>query len=164
MGATPIIAVDVVDEKLHSCRALGATHTINAATEDVVSAVKAITGSRGADVAIEALGRPSTFLQALNSVRDGGKAVMVGIAPVGTTADVDITRIVRRNIKIIGSYGAKARADLPTVVSLAAAGLVDVASFVTQRFALEEAGKAYELLHEGKIVGRGIVDMEATVL
>ena len=49
-------------------------------------------------MAVEALGRPTTFVQALHGVRDGGKAVMVGIAPTGTTAPVPITHLVRRSV------------------------------------------------------------------
>ena len=58
------------------------------------------TNGRGADVAVEALGRPATFVQALHSVRDGGKAVMVGIASAGTTAPVPITHLVRRSVSV----------------------------------------------------------------
>lgn len=48
------------------------------------------------DIAVEALGKPSTFNQAIMSVRDGGRAVMIGLAPFGVTSEVDITRLVRR--------------------------------------------------------------------
>ncbi|GJP40195.1 hypothetical protein CLOM_g24472 [Closterium sp. NIES-68] len=159
MGAATIIAVDVAEEKLRLCRALGATHTVNGSTEDAVEAVRAITGGRGVDVAVEALGRRETFMQVVQAVRDGGRAVMVGIAAAGTTADVDITRLVRRNIKIIGSYGAKAQSDLPAVVALAAAGRVDVASCVSERYSLEDADTAYSKLEAGHVLGRAIVDM-----
>ncbi|CAI5521672.1 unnamed protein product [Closterium sp. Naga37s-1] len=159
MGAASIIAVDVGEDKLQRCRALGATHTVNAAKEDVVEAIRAITGGRGVDVAVEALGRAETFGQTVHAVRDGGRAVMVGIAAAGTTAAVDITRLVRRNIKIIGSYGAKARSDLPVVVALAAAGRVDVVSSVTERYSLEDADIAYCKLEKGNVLGRAIVDM-----
>ncbi|CAI5980868.1 unnamed protein product [Closterium sp. NIES-65] len=174
MGAASIVAVDVGEDKLQRCRALGATHTVNAAKEDVVDAIRvgapwgcctggvgcvAITGGRGVDVAVEALGRAETFGQTVHAVRDGGRAVMVGIAAAGTTAAVDITRLVRRNIKIIGSYGAKARSDLPAVVALAAAGRVDVVSSVTERYRLDDADSAYCKLEKGNVLGRAIVDM-----
>ncbi|CAI5530305.1 unnamed protein product, partial [Closterium sp. Naga37s-1] len=176
MGAASIIAVDVAEDKLQRCRALGATHTVNAAKEDVVDAIRAITGGRGVDVAVEALGRAETFGQTVHAVRDGGRAVMVGIAAAGTTAAVDITRLIPAwglptcmipstplfpslQIKIIGSYGAKARSDLPAVVALAAAGRVDVVSSVTERYRLEDADSAYCKLEKGNVLGRAIVDM-----
>eukprot|EP00897_Mesotaenium_endlicherianum_P007950 jgi/Mesen1/7183/ME000037S06547 len=159
-GGGAIIAVDVSAEKLQLSTKFGATHTINALEENVVDKIREITGERGVDIAVEALGRASTFGQALLAVRDGGRAVMVGIAPIGLTAEVDMARIVRRNIKIVGSYGAKARQDLPAIVALAENRQIDVTSAVSQRHKLESAGDTYGALDRGAIVGRAIVDME----
>ena len=156
-GASPIIAIDIREDKLASARELGATHTINGRTEDVVERVRAFTGGRGVDVAFEVLGRPETFGQALSVVRDGGRAVMVGIAPAGVTAPVEITRTVRRGIRIIGSYGARTRTDLPEVIALARRGAVDVVRSVTRRYSLDQAAEAYATLNQGTIVGRAIV-------
>jgi threonine dehydrogenase-like Zn-dependent dehydrogenase len=64
--------------------------------------VQEITGGRGVDIAVEALGKAATFVQAALSVRDGGRAVMVGLAPFGVTAEVDITRLVRRQVRNLG--------------------------------------------------------------
>jgi succinate semialdehyde reductase (NADPH) len=158
-GAAPIIAIDIRDDKLAAARELGATHTINGRTEEVVDRVRAITGGRGVDVAFEVLGRPETFVQALGVVRDGGRAVMVGIAPAGVTAPVEITRLVRRGIRIIGSYGARTRTDLPEVIALARHGAIDVARSVTRRYSLSQVGEAYAALNQGEIVGRAIVVM-----
>ena len=156
-GASPIIAIDIRDDKLAAARVLGATHTINSRTDDVTDRVRAITGGRGVDVAFEVLGRPETVTQALGIVRDGGRAVLVGIAPAGVTAPVDITRTVRRGIRIIGSYGARTRTDLPEVIALASRGAVDVVGSVTRRYTLDQAAEAYATLNQGTIVGRAIV-------
>lgn len=158
-GAAEIIAVDVQDDKLENARKLGATHTINAMKEDVVDKIKEITGGMGVDVAIEALGRPSTFLQCTKSVRDGGKAVMIGLAATNAIGEVDITRLVRRQIKIIGSYGARARQDLPQVVKLAEAGTFDLLNTVSRKCKFEEVNSIYEDLDQGKIVGRAVVEI-----
>jgi threonine dehydrogenase-like Zn-dependent dehydrogenase len=64
--------------------------------------VQEITGGRGVDIAVEALGKAATFVQAALSVRDGGRAVMVGLAPFGVSAEVDITRLVRRQVRNLG--------------------------------------------------------------
>lgn len=156
-GADPIVAVDVRDEKLEAARRLGATHVVNAAREDVVRRVQEITGGRGVDVAFEALGRPETVLTAVNVLRDGGRAVLVGIAPAGVTAGIEITRLVRRGIRVVGSYGARTRADLPAVVRLASQGHVDVVGAVTRRYPLDQVSEAYRALDRGEIVGRAIV-------
>lgn len=66
--------------------------------DEPTRSVQEYTGGRGVDVALEALGKAVTFGQALSAVRDGGRAVMVGIAPTGTMAEVEITRIVRKEV------------------------------------------------------------------
>lgn len=158
-GASEIIAVDVLDEKLNNARTLGATHTINALKEDVPDKIKEITGGRGVDVAVEALGRPSTFMQCTKSIRDGGKAVMIGLASSGSMGEIDINHLVRRQIKIIGSYGGRARQDLPQVVKLAERGIFNLQNTVSRKCKFEEANSAYDDLNQGKIVGRAIIEI-----
>jgi succinate semialdehyde reductase (NADPH) len=156
-GASQIVAVDVRDDKLDIARALGATETVNAASGDAVAEVRRLTDGAGVDVAFEVLGRPETFTQAFEMVRDGGRMVAVGIAAGRTTAPVEITRLVRRGLRIVGSYGARTRADMPEVIRLAAAGAFRPETMVTRRFPLAEAGVAYDMLNRGEILGRAIV-------
>jgi S-(hydroxymethyl)glutathione dehydrogenase/alcohol dehydrogenase len=159
-GATPIIAVDVRDDKLEAARALGATHTVNAARADVAAAVRDATGGRGADVAFEALGRPETIRHALAAVRDGGRVVVVGIAPHDVTVPVEITRLVRRSVRLIGSYGARVRGDMPALLGLTRAGAVAPQRTITRRLPLDAAPAAYAALDRGEIVGRAVVVMD----
>jgi Zn-dependent alcohol dehydrogenase len=158
-GASEVIAVDVLDEKLQSARTLGATHTVNAAKEDAVERIKEITDGRGVDVAVEALGKALTFSQCTKSVRDGGKAVMIGLAATNVIGEVDITRLVRRQVKIIGSYGARARQDLPQIVKLAESGAFNLQNTISRKCKFEEVNSAYEDLNQGKIVGRAVVEI-----
>ena len=158
-GASQIIAVDVRDEKLAVARQLGATDVVNSSTTDAVKQVRELTGGRGVDVAFEVLGRPETFVQAFEMIRDGGRMVAVGIAAGRTAASVEITRLVRRELRIIGSYGARTRTDMPEVIRLAARGLFRLESMVTQRFPLADTDEAYQALARGEIVGRAIVVM-----
>lgn len=123
-GAGQIIAVDVRDDKLAAAKALGATHSVNASQGDPVATVNALTDGRGVDVAIEALGRPETVVNAFMMTRDGGRVVVIGIAPGTTTAGIEITRLVCRGIQLMGSYGSRVRTDLPEVLALAAHGQV----------------------------------------
>lgn len=161
-GAAPIVAIDVRDDKLEAARALGATHVVNSSREDVAARVRELTDGRGVDVAFEALGRPETFAQAASIVRAGGRAVMVGIAPAGATAPVEITPLVRRGVSIVGSYGASTRADLAAVIALAQRGAVDLGQAVTRRYSLDRATEAYDALNRGEIVSRAVVVMDAT--
>ncbi len=155
-GASRVIAVDLQDEKLDLALANGATHTVNGATEDPVESVKSHTGG-GADVVFEAIGLPATWSQGLEMVDDGGRFVAVGIGGRGVTANVEITRTVRRAISVLGSYGGRVSADMPEVIRLATAGDIDPGTMVTRRFGLDEAAAAYDALDKGQITGRAVI-------
>lgn len=158
-GANPVIAIDVADDKLDAAVGLGATHTINSRTTDAASAVRAITGGVGVDVAFEALGHPATFRQAVGLLADGGRMVAIGIAAGDAAAEIEITPLVRRGYTITGSFGARTRADLPAVVGIAAEGGFDTERLVTRRFPLAEADAAYRALARGEITGRAVIVM-----
>src|SRR5688572_9043589 len=81
-GASQIIAIDVRDDKLDAAKRLGATDVVNASQVDAVARVRELTDGRGVDAAFEVLGLPQTFTQAFEMVRDGGRMIGVGIAPV----------------------------------------------------------------------------------
>ena len=85
--------------------------------------------------------------------------VAVGIAAGRTAAPVEITRLVRRELRIVGSYGARTRTDMPEIIRLATRGLFRLDRLVTQHFPLAEADRAYQALARGEIVGRAIVTM-----
>lgn len=158
-GASRIIALDVTDEKLALAARFGATDTINVTVFDPVEAVRDLTGGRGVDVAFEALGRPETVETAIHITDDGGRVVLVGIAPVGQTAPMDITRVVRRKLRIRGSSGGRARTDMPLLLDLVASGRIEVAGTVSRTFDLDGADDAYRALEDGDILGRAIVAM-----
>lgn len=156
-GAESVIATDVDDDKLALARRMGATHTINSREVEAAEAVMEITGGRGVDVAFEALGSAATTRQATDIAREGGRVVVVGIPPAGTTLDVDLARIVRRKIQIKGSYGARARQDVPALVRLLAAGKLDLGGMISRRVPLTEAPDTYEALDRGEVLGRAVV-------
>lgn len=156
-GAARIIAVDVAQEKLDAAKDLGATDVVNGTEEEVPEKIRALTGGAGVDVAFEALGQPETFSQAASALKDGGRMVAVGLAPGTATAPVEITRLVRRSQRIIGSYGARTRADMPEILSLAAQGFLRPQQTVTRRFSLEEVDAAYKALNSGAIRGRAVI-------
>jgi S-(hydroxymethyl)glutathione dehydrogenase/alcohol dehydrogenase len=93
-------------------------------------------------------------------VTDGGRMVVIGIAPGTTTAAIEITRLVRRGIQLMGSYESRVCADLPEVLALVTCGQVSVSQPITRRYRLEQADDAYATLSRGEIVGRAIVTMD----
>ena len=158
-GALRVIAVDVRAEKLDAARRLGATDGVDASAGDAVAEVRRLTGGEGVDVAFEALGRPETVTAAFKMARDGGRVIVIGIAAGATPAPIEITHLVRRGIRLQGSYGARVRGDMPEIVALAAAGRISVTQPISRRYRLDEADEAYRALDRGQITGRAIVVM-----
>jgi succinate semialdehyde reductase (NADPH) len=158
-GAAEVIAVDIRDDKLAEVQKLGATQLVNGSRGDAAGQVAALTGGRGVDVAIEALGRPETVQSAFMMTRDGGRTVVIGLAPGQATASIEVTRLVRRSIRLTGSYGCRVRTDMPEIVGLAARGLIDVSKPISRRYRLEECPEAYQALNRGEIMGRAIVTL-----
>ena len=144
---------------------MGATDVVNVggggggdAEADVVKRVRSLTeGNNGAHLSFEVVGNPVTFRQAVMSLRDGGRAVMTGIAKLTDVGELPITHLVRRKIEIRGSYGAKARVDTPAILKLLERGEVGLES-ISERFPLDGAREAYERLWAGKIVGKAVVE------
>jgi S-(hydroxymethyl)glutathione dehydrogenase/alcohol dehydrogenase len=158
-GAARVIAVDVREEKLSAARRLGATDAIDARGPDPAGQLQKLTSGRGVDVAIEAIGRPETVAQAFNMAADGGRVVVIGVAPADATASFTINKLVRRGIQIVGSFGCRVRTDMPDLLALAAAGKIDVRASITRRYPLARVNEAFEALERGEIVGRAIVVM-----
>jgi succinate semialdehyde reductase (NADPH) len=159
LDAGHIVAVDLDDSKLALARKLGATDVVNARATDAVAGVREATDGRGPDVVFEAIGSPATFRQASQMVADGGRCVMIGIAGPGVTGEVEITRLVRRKLQVIGSLGGRPRHDMAAVMELARAGALDLPGSIGGRFTLETAAEAYGLLAAGKITGRAVVEL-----
>jgi S-(hydroxymethyl)glutathione dehydrogenase/alcohol dehydrogenase len=156
LGASRIIAVDIRDDKLAAARALGATDTVNASKIEPSAEVQRMTGG-GVDVTVEALGRPETVTQAFQMTRDGGRTVVVGVTAPKISASIEILRLVRRGIRLTGSYGCRVRTDMPQLLRLAREGAVDLRAAVTRRFPLAEINQAYQAMERGEIIGRAIV-------
>jgi NDMA-dependent alcohol dehydrogenase len=156
-GATTIVAVDVKGAALDFARKFGATHTVNARTEDAVARVKALTGG-GAHWAFEAYGGGATTRMAVDMLRKRGTAVIVGIAPIGDDAVIEPVVITRMEKTIRGCYygTARPRQDMPRIADWYGRGLLDIDGLVTRRYPLAEINRAYEDL-DTDAVGRGVI-------
>jgi NDMA-dependent alcohol dehydrogenase len=156
-GATTIVAVDVKGAALDFARTFGATHTVNARTENAVERVKALTGG-GAHWAFEAYGSGATTRMAVDMVRKRGTAVIVGIAPIGDDAVIEPVVITRMEKTIRGCYygTARPRQDMPRIADWYGRGLLDIDGLVTRRYPLADINRAYEDL-DTDLVGRGVI-------
>ncbi len=159
-GAEPIIAIDILDNKLEMGRQFGATHTVNSARVDPVEAIRELTEGKGAHYAFEAIGLvPEPFTQAIQCTRRRGVTVYVGHAPDNTPVDFD-AKILALEKTVIGSlYGScRPRIDFPRIFALYRAGKLKLDELVTRVYPLEEVNAAFDALGKGE-VARSVLDL-----
>jgi S-(hydroxymethyl)glutathione dehydrogenase/alcohol dehydrogenase len=146
-GAYPIVAVDILDAKLEAAKKFGATHTINAAKNDPVAAVRDLTDG-GVSKAFEALGNVKTADQIIQATRPGGTAIIIGgLGRVPfTISDGSFTM---QEIKIAG-VALRRPTDVLEVLHMVRDKRVDVAGLVSRRYRFEEINDAFHDLEAGK--------------
>lgn len=161
-GATTVIAVDKVARKAKKAVELGfATHAIDAATTDVAKAVLDLTGGRGADYGFDAVGVPGTLEQAIASTRPGATVVVIGRALGSVELRVETSALLRHRT-LTGTFGGSVhpRRHLPEFVELCMQGRLDLAGILDTRYSLDEAPRALDDLHHGRIT-RGVIVLES---
>jgi S-(hydroxymethyl)glutathione dehydrogenase/alcohol dehydrogenase len=147
-GAYPIIAVDIVEEKLQAAKQFGATHTINAKSEDPVKAVIKLTDG-GVDKAFEAIGNPKTADQIIQATRPGGTATIIGGLGNGPFT-ISSGNFVTREITITGVSSRQAN-DVEEVFQMAKLGRIELKSLITKSYRYEQINEALADLEHGKL-------------
>ena len=150
-GASTIIAIDRDPKKLQWATELGATHTVNAAEADVVAAVRELTGGFGADVVIDAVGRPDTWKQAFYARDLAGTVVLVGVPTPDMTLQMPLVDFFSHGGALKSSwYGdCLPERDIPMLVGLYQQGRLPLERFVTERIGLDEVEQAFTTIHAG---------------
>jgi alcohol dehydrogenase len=146
MGPREILAVDMFDNRLGLAEHYGARPVPAGSNGDAVEAVREATGGAGADVAIEAIGLPETFQNALRSVRRGGTVSVVGLFP--TPVEFPLNEMAFYGVRM--SMGLATLAHMERLMGLVASGKVDLAPLATHTFALDDAVEAYDLFENHK--------------
>jgi S-(hydroxymethyl)mycothiol dehydrogenase len=148
-GATQIVAVDVMPEKLAFALELGATDAVDASSGDAVAQVRALTGGAGVDFAFSAIGAPAGLADAARMCAYAGTATLVGVPPPGRTLDLDVERdLFAPKVAIAVTHGGDTipQDDFPFLAREALAGRLDLARFVTAEISLDEVPAALEEL------------------
>ncbi|MCW2821592.1 MAG: S-(hydroxymethyl)mycothiol dehydrogenase, partial [Marmoricola sp.] len=154
-GAGTIIAVDIDDKKLAAATRMGATHTVNSKEEDAVEAIRALTDGNGADVVIDAVGRPETWEQAFYARDLAGTVVLVGVP----TPDMKVPEIAL--IDVFGRGGSLKSSwygdclpsrDFPVLVDLYLQGRLDLDAFVSEEIGLGDVEAAFDKMHGGEVL------------
>jgi alcohol dehydrogenase len=144
-GATQIIAVDALPERLEMARRLGADTTINAREADPVAEIRGLTDGRGVDVAIEALGRQATFESCLRVLKPGGVLSSLGVYSGKLEVPLDAIAAGIGDHKIVTTLCPGGKARMRRLLGAVASGRADLRSLVTHRFKLDQIEQAYEL-------------------
>jgi S-(hydroxymethyl)glutathione dehydrogenase/alcohol dehydrogenase len=156
----PIIAVDLYDEKLKLARSLGATHTINAKTQDAKQAVRDILGPAGCDVFIDNTGNPDIIRFGYDAVKSQGRVVLVGVPRKGNETTI-YTLPLHFGKTLRGSQGGDAdpQTDIPRYHTLYRQGRLELKSLITKHFRLDQINEAIAGMRDGSIAGRCLINM-----
>ncbi|AEW93040.1 MULTISPECIES: S-(hydroxymethyl)mycothiol dehydrogenase [Streptomycetaceae] len=158
-GATTVIAVDVDPRKLERAARMGATHTVDANREDVVARVRELTGGFGADVTVDAVGRPETFRQAFYARDLAGTAVLVGVPTPDMTLELPLIDVFSRGGAVKSSwYGdCLPSRDFPMITDLYLQGRFDLDAFVSETIALDDVERAFATMRDGDVLRSVVV-------
>ncbi|GAA0287251.1 S-(hydroxymethyl)mycothiol dehydrogenase [Streptomyces polychromogenes] len=158
-GASKIIAVDLDDRKLEWARGLGATHTVNGRTQEVVKAIQELTGGNGADVVVEAVGRPETYRQAFYARDLAGTVVLVGVPTPEMKLELPLLDVFGRGGALKSSwYGdCLPERDFPLLIDLYLQGRLDLDAFVSETIPLDGVEEAFTRMERGEVL-RSVVE------
>jgi len=159
VGANRIIAVDLDPTKLAWAKDFGATHTVNAGDGDPVEAIRALTGGHGADVVIDAVGRPETYRQAFYARDLAGTVVLVGVPTPSMTLELPLLDVFGRGGALKSSwYGdCLPSRDFPLLIDLFLQGRLPLDRFVSETIGLDDVEAAFTKMHGGQVLRSVVV-------
>jgi S-(hydroxymethyl)mycothiol dehydrogenase len=160
-GAKTIIGVDIDDRKLEWAREFGATHVINSRAADPVEGIRELTQGFGADVVIEAIGRPETYKQAFYARDLAGTVVLVGVPTPEMQLDLPLLDVFGRGGTLKSSwYGdCLPSRDFPMLVDLHLDGRLPLEKFVSETIGLGDVEAAFAKMEHGEVL-RSVVIFE----
>jgi S-(hydroxymethyl)mycothiol dehydrogenase len=153
-GARTVIGVDIDGRKLETAKRMGATHTVNSKNADPVEAIRAITDGFGVDVAIEAVGHPTTYEQAFYARDLAGVVVLVGVPTPDMRLDLPLLDVFGRGGALKSSwYGdCLPSRDFPMLIDLYLQGRLDLDAFVSETVGLGDVEAAFDKMRGGEVL------------
>jgi S-(hydroxymethyl)mycothiol dehydrogenase len=158
-GAAKVIAVDIDRRKLDKAVELGATDTVNSRETDAVEAIRALTGGNGADVVIDAVGRPETYKQAFYARDLAGTVVLVGVPTPEMKLELPLQEVFGRGGALKSSwYGdCLPSRDFPMLIDLFKQGRLALDAFVSETISLDGITEAFEAMRRGDVLRSVVV-------
>ena len=158
-GASTIVGIDIDDRKLEWAQKFGATHVCNSTREDPVEFVQSVTGGFGADVCIEAIGKPDVYRQAFEARDLAGTVVLVGVPMPEMTIELPFIELFGRGGALKSSwYGdCLPSRDFPTLIDLYLQGRLDLDGFVSETITLDDVEEAFHKMERGEVLRSVVV-------
>ncbi len=158
-GASTIVAVDVDDRKLEWAQEFGATHTCNSTKADPVEFIRSVTGGNGADVCIEAIGKPEVYQQCFAARDLAGTVVLVGVPTPDMTLELPYLEVFGRGGSLKSSwYGdCLPERDFPMLIDLYLQGRLDLGGFVSETIRLDDVEEAFHKMERGEVLRSVVV-------
>jgi S-(hydroxymethyl)mycothiol dehydrogenase len=158
-GASTIIGIDVDDRKLEWATQFGATHVCNSVNEDPVEFVQSVTGGFGADVCIEAIGKPEVYRQAFEARDLAGTVVLVGVPTPEMTLELPYLEVFGRGGALKSSwYGdCLPSRDFPMLIDLYLQGRLHLDGFVSETISLDDVEEAFHKMERGEVLRSVVV-------
>ena len=151
-GAYPVIAVDILDEKLEAAKKFGATHTINSKKVDPITTVKELTGGRGADYVFVTVGNAKAVEQGFAMSGPRGMTVIIGLPKFTDRLDISPFAFIKEERMLTGSFmgTTQLHTEIPKLVGLYKAGILKLDELITARYPLEKINEAIESVERGE--------------
>lgn len=160
VGAYPVIAVDLYENRLALAREMGATHLINSKAVDAKAAIESIVGMQGADVFIDNTGQPAIIEMGYQLTKPQGRVTLVGVPRKGNNINI-YSLPLHFGKGLAGSQGGESipNVDIPRYQSLFNVGRIKLRELLTERLPLEEINTAIDNMRSGKLSGRCLIRM-----
>lgn len=162
VGAYPVIAVDLYDNRLELAKEMGATHLINSKTQDAKATIEAILGPQGLDVFIDNTGQPAIIELGYQITKPQGRVTLVGVPRKGNNINI-YSLPLHFGKGLSGSQGGESipQIDIPRYQNLYGAGRIKLQELLTERLSLDDINTAIENMRSGKTSGRCLISMNA---
>ncbi len=159
-SAYPIVAVDLHSNRLELARRVGATHAIDAGEEEADDALREIVGPAGADVCVETTGSGRVIERAVELTGPAGRTILVGVPGPGDRVNLHTLQF-HFGKRLIGSHGGQAEpaTDIPRLIRLVEAGLLDLGPLVSERAPLADVNGAIARIRGGESAGRILLEL-----
>ena len=160
-GAYPIIAVDILDLKMEAAMDFGATHSVNASSDDAVDALKQLTSGRGADYVFVTVGSVAAIRQGLSMLGPRGTAVVVGLPPIKDVLSLMPMEIIGSEKTLTGCFmgSTNLKVDIPRLIELYQTGHLKLDELITGRYPLYKINEAIESTEKGEAL-RNVIMFE----